>query len=75
MISYIRLLCGGILPLVLNIVGLMLSNFLGFKPFRVYDMSGEHVIVAMPSVLLAFIPIIIGVAFETLVPTALNMAF
>ena len=44
---------------------------LGFKPFRVYDLSNSVTLAAMPSGFLALVPLMVGLLFETLVPTAL----
>ena len=74
-VSYIRLLCAGVIPLILNAIGLALSSILGFKPFRVYDLSNSTTLAAMPSGFLALVPLMCGLLFETLVPTALQLTF
>jgi len=62
---------GGIVPFVLNLFGIIMDMILGFKPLRIYDLTNENLLIALPSGFMSFVPIFFALLFQTLVPTAL----
>ena len=74
-ISFIRLVYGGIIPCVLNSLGILIGLFLGFKPFRIYDLFNSTVIFSIPSGFMSFSAIFIALLFQTITPSVLSITF
>ena len=50
-----------------------MGMILGFKPLRIYDLTNENLLIALPSGFMSFVPIFFALLFQTLVPTALQI--
>ena len=62
-ISFVRLVFGGVIPCILNSLGILVGLMLGFKPFRIYDLFNNTVNFSIPSGFMAFFPVFIALLF------------